>query len=182
MDKKTSTKFIVSFMAALVAISLVLAWVMSRNYLKDSSKERKRIAELIKSIDEGQFTPDVNRGQRAYTQFCMRCHGAEGKGSASAPPLVGSPALAAKNEVLIKVLLHGMRGKIERGGRTYDMVMPGFKMIPANDLAHVANYIRNKFSQNKAVVTHKNVLEVQLKSVERNKAWTPEELGLTSKE
>ncbi len=182
MDKNTSTKFIVSFMGALVLISLVMAWVMSRNYLKDSSKERKRIADLIKNIKEEEYRVDMNRANRTFTQFCMRCHGSDGKGSAAAPPLVDSPALTADDEVLVKILLHGMRGKITRGSRTYDLVMPGFKMIPASDLAHVANYIRKKFSEKKSIITHKDVLEVQLKNVERNNAWSPEELNITTKE
>ncbi len=101
MDKKTSTKFIISFMGALVAISLVLAWVMSRNYSKDSTKERKRIAEHIKSIGDTPYEFDSTKAQRVYSQFCMRCHGAEGKGSASAPPLVNSPALSMNCKFVI---------------------------------------------------------------------------------
>jgi len=181
MDKKTSTKFVISFMAALVAISLVLAWVMGQNYSKDTSKERKRIAEQVKALEDGSYTVDLSRGERLYGQFCMRCHGVDGQGSASAPTLVNSPALTASDEVLVKILSNGMKGKIERSGRKYDLVMPGFKMIPALDLAHVSNYIRTKFSKNSEEVTLKDVLETKLKSVERKKAWTPQELNIPVK-
>jgi thiosulfate dehydrogenase len=36
------------------------------------------------------LTPDLTRGSRVYASNCVACHGAEGRGSAAAPPLWGA--------------------------------------------------------------------------------------------
>src|SRR5512135_243300 len=45
----------------------------------------------FKTVWAGVYTgAEADRGRQAYAQLCARCHGADRRGSASAPGLIGS--------------------------------------------------------------------------------------------
>lgn len=176
MDKKNSSRFVVVFMAALILVSVGLVWIMIQNYSKDTSKERSALTRAHKEAKEEAFAYSPERGQQVYNQFCLRCHGAQGQGTMSAPPLAGSKIVSGDKSSLVKVAVHGMKGKIERNGKVYDLVMPGFPMITHEDLAHVLNYVRNSFGNEAEEVTKVEVIEVKVETVGRKGPWTEEEL------
>lgn len=176
MDKKNSTRFVIGFIGLLVLVSAWLTWVMIGNYNKDSSKERSILTRAHKEATKETFTYDAKRGSEVYNKFCLRCHGSNGAGTMSAPPLAGSKLVNSAPEVITKLVVNGMKGKIERAGRVYDMVMPGFKMITNEDLAHVLSYVRSSFGNESSEVNKVKVIEVKVENVERKRPWTEAEL------
>jgi mono/diheme cytochrome c family protein len=123
------------------------------------------------------------RGEATYKELCSSCHGADGKGAPMAggteamtlaPPLAGSPRIAAHREYTIKVLLHGLTGPIE------DKSYPGDVMVPMGTntdgwIADVASYVRNSFGNSAGLVTADQVASVR-KATPRKGPWTFAEL------
>ena len=176
MDKKNSSRFVLVFMGSLVLISLVLGWILGKNYSKDTSKERTRLTKLLKEIEEKNFSYNPERGAKVYNQFCLRCHGPQGEGTAAAPPLSNSDFVVGNKERLVKIVTHGMKGKIERNGKVFDLAMPAFPMITHEDLAHLLSYIRSSFGNQASTINTKEVLKTKIEHVERLKPWNVKDL------
>lgn len=176
MDKKKTSKFVIALFGAMILLSAALAWIMGQNYSKDVNKERKALSEDLKKIQKEDFVYSPEKAVDVYAQFCLRCHGAEGQGTAAAPPLAGSELVAGEKSKTIKVAVHGMKGKIERKGKTYNLTMPAFPMIPHRDMAHVLTYIRKSFGNDASEVTPVDVLKIKIDHVERAGPWTQQEL------
>src|ERR1700704_4355002 len=66
-------------------------------------------------------------GRAKFETYCAGCHLNEGPWMrGEAPPLEGSSWVAGPENRVIKIVLHGLRGRIEVGGTTYNQEMPGF--------------------------------------------------------
>jgi len=82
----------------------------------------------------------LGKGEGVFTQNCMACHQATGKGVAGAfPPLDGSKIVTGPKAAQITLLLTGKPGT----------AMASFKQLSDTDLAAVITYTRNAWS-NKA--------------------------------
>lgn len=84
-------------------------------------------------------------GADAYLTNCAFCHQPDGKGIAGAvPPLAGNGAvLAGGPQDVIRTIQNGLPA---RG--TY-AAMPGLgKLLPSNQIAEIANYVRSSFGNN----------------------------------
>src|SRR4051812_17779277 len=74
--------------------------------------------------------PDPEPGRTKFETYCAGCHLNEGPWMrGEAPPLEGSSWVAGPEDRVIKIALHGLRGKIEVDGKTYNQEMPGFGPI-----------------------------------------------------
>lgn len=167
MNQKNSTRFVLAFMGTLILVSAVLVWIMIGNYSKDTSKERSQLTQAHKKAMEEGFAYNPKRGEDVYNQFCLRCHGAQGQGTASAPPISGSPIVSGDSKRLVKVVNYGMKGKIERAGKVYDMVMPGFPMITHEDMAHLLTFLRSSFGHSAGEISTEEVIRVKVDNVEQ---------------
>lgn len=176
MDEKSSTRFVIIFVVLLAAASAIVAFIMIKNYSKDSSKELSKLTRELKKTENEDFVYNEQRGLEVYNQFCVRCHLPSGQGGAAAPPLAGSAIVKGDKKTLIKLVLKGMNGKIERQGKVYNLSMPGFPFIPVKDLAQALSYIRKKFGNEASAVELKEVLKVKIQTIHRNKPWTEKEL------
>lgn len=176
MDEKSSTKFVIIFIGLLAATSALVAFIMIRNYSKDSSKELSRLTRELKDAENEAFVYDQQRGMEVYNQFCVRCHQSNGMGGAAAPPLSKSAFVNGDKERLIKLVIKGMNGKIERQGKVYNLSMPGFPFVPHKDLAQALSYVRSSFENDSDEVTTKDVIKVKVRTIQRNRPWTEQEL------
>ena len=122
-----------------------------------------------------------------YYGFCMFCHAKNGKGTAMgdgttmAPPLAGSKRVLGSKEVVTRIVLHGLTGKVD--GKIYEK--DGVAMMPPPDLmanddrivAGLLTYIRNAWGNEASVVTAEDVKRIREAEAGREKQWTLEELA-----
>lgn len=133
--------------------------------------------------------PEFKRGRIVYTVNCTACHGARGEGDESKgfPPLDKSEWVTAAGPArLIRILAHAVEGPIKVAGKEYNN--PGMLawagLLSPEDLAAVATYIRQAWSNRAATVTKEMVTAVLDETKGREAKWTaaelekiPEELG-----
>ena len=152
--------------------------------LLDSVGQQKIIESNVNSLlTQEQY--QYERGQKIFEgrAACLGCHGKQGQGvDGMAPPLVKSEWVNGDKEVLVKVLLHGLRGPISVNGVDYQlpMVMPGLganSSFSDQDNADIATYIHNNWGNTAGAVSAEEVMQVREKTANRKQPYTAEELG-----
>ena len=83
-------------------------------------------------------------GKALYAAQCAACHQATGAGLPGVfPPLDGSEWVQGEPRVLANILLHGVSGKIEVAGQSFDGMMPAFAQLSDAEIAGVLTHIRS---------------------------------------
>ncbi|WP_423197217.1 Alcohol dehydrogenase (Quinone), cytochrome c subunit [Cupriavidus sp. H19C3] len=107
---------------------------------------------LAMQLEQGRFD---STGARQYAQFCMPCHGANGKGFARVfPPLAGNPTVADPDSAsLVNLLLDGaVTARVSTAPTDYHMPGYGWTMDD-QELANVLTFIRGSWGNRAAPVT-----------------------------
>lgn len=119
-------------------------------------------------------------GQEIYMTRCLSCHMSNGEGVQGVfPPLANSEHVNGDKGVLVRMILHGLRGEIVVNDVTYNGMMPpwgGF--LNDQQVADVITYIRSNFGNDADAVTAEEVAIIRAAVGERNDAWTMDELKL----
>ena len=116
-------------------------------------------------------------GKDVYAKTCAGCHQDHGLGEEDkAPPLLDSPFALGSDEVLTRIVLHGVTGPVEVHGRSYDMTMPGIKGFTDEQVAAVLTYVRRNWEHAADPVTPESVKAVREKHEGRELPWTIKEL------
>lgn len=101
------------------------------------------------------------RGKEVYSEVCMTCHLANGKGTPGAfPPLANSDYLLKSRKEIIHTVKYGLSGPITVNGQKYDNVMPS-PGLSDKEIADVLNYISNSWGNTKDFVSEGMVKEVK---------------------
>jgi putative membrane-bound dehydrogenase-like protein len=117
------------------------------------------------------------RGKEVYAATCVACHQPTGGGMEGAfPPLDGSDWLTGDSSLPIRVVLHGLTGKVNVGGHDFDSLMPG-QPLDDQKISDVLTYARQSWSNDAAPVTPAEVKAVREKHADRTAPWTAKELG-----
>ncbi|MFM1824071.1 MAG: hypothetical protein RI967_2337 [Planctomycetota bacterium] len=117
-------------------------------------------------------------GKRLYSN-CMSCHQANGRGLPPVyPPLRGSEIVLGEPETLVKILLHGLEGKLEIDGQTYNQVMPAAPVRGDDEIAAVLTYVRSAWGNAAGAVDAALVAKVREETKGRNRSFTTGELGI----
>ncbi|MCW3092967.1 MAG: cytochrome [Ferruginibacter sp.] len=118
----------------------------------------------------------ILRGAINYKQLCSTCHGAEGKGVSSmlAPPLAGSPRVNGHSDLLVRILLNGLKGPVDH--KNYPDVMPAQNSNSNEYIASVLSYIRNSMGNKANVIKPDDVKKIRKEIGDRQNSWTLEEL------
>lgn len=97
-------------------------------------------------------------GKEVYDDFCIQCHGANGKGDGkNFPPLAGSDWLTKKRKESIHAVKFGQSGAIVVNGKKFNNVMPPMG-LSNQEVADVMNYIMNSWGNKQSkIVTEKEV-------------------------
>lgn len=98
-------------------------------------------------------------GKDIYLTRCTACHQVDGSGiPGNCPPFQGSPRLTGPSEALIRLLLLGQRGPLERDGQIYKGIMPSWRAdLTDEQLAEVLNYILTTWSPHSPKVLAEDV-------------------------
>ena len=127
-------------------------------------------------------------GQEVYGRdaHCVTCHGEDGVGAVPNiyPPIVKSPWVNGNQERLIKLVLHGMWGRIEVNGKVYDPskgvppMTPFAGLLSDKEIAGVLTYVRNAFGNKAPAVRPDTVKKVRQATANRTPGmfYKPEEL------
>ena len=127
----------------------------------------------------------ILNGAEIYKSMCSPCHGDDGKGlpTNAAPALRGAKHVNADKDLIIRILLHGLKGPIE--GKTYPSEMAAMKDNTDEWLASVLSYVRYEFvgtsirvgkTRQSAVVQAADVKKIRDQHAKVKKAWTIEDL------
>ncbi|KQM80567.1 cytochrome c oxidase subunit II [Xylophilus sp. Leaf220] len=112
--------------------------VSAEEYTQWVDVQRKKAAAKLDDPAKVWALPDlVKRGEKVYAANCAACHQANGKGAGPIKALDGSPVVLAENHnEQIDVLL---KGRMDKG-------MPSWKQLSDTDIAAVATYTKNNWS------------------------------------
>jgi len=84
-------------------------------------------------------------GREIYAKLCASCHAPDGQSLAAlAPPLAGHAVRlleAGDRGHLIRIVLNGMSGPIEVGGRSYNSIMTPLRYLEDEQVADVLNHV-----------------------------------------
>ncbi|MEQ8689278.1 MAG: c-type cytochrome [Pseudomonadales bacterium] len=120
-------------------------------------------------------------GQDYYQAYCATCHGADGQGIASlAPPLVDSDWVTGSTERLVRVLLHGLQGRIQVGDEVWDGVMPGHGAVPefTDDVAAgLVTFLHRAWGHTGRAVEPEFIAAIRAATHDRKALWTAAELA-----
>ncbi len=134
---------------------------------------------------EKKFHGSYNRGAQIFQResHCATCHQTNGLGSGAVyPPLVDSPWVNGSEDRLVKLALHGMWGKMQVRGITYDPArgvppMTAFRdLLSDRDLADVLTFVRNTWGNKASPIAPQTVARVRTETADRTTFWKPEEL------
>ena len=148
------------------------------------SKGNEIIVNHLKGADLEQFAA----GWDIYHEdgSCVTCHQKNGKGLGASgfPPLMDSRWVLEDPKVLAKILLKGLIGPIEVGGKTYPgqvPMTPYENILDDEQMANVMTYVRNAFGNRSSVVTPEFVAGVRAEVRGKEGYYRAEELGLESR-
>ena len=135
------------------------------------------LAALVFSIGASGQDSDRADGKRLFDSYCSACHQYDDQGMGEAPPLENSPWVIGPAERLLRIVLHGVKGRIELGGKVYDREMPGFgRMLTDVEVAVLVSYTRSRFGSAGANVTAADVARVRQRHSGRTEYWSADEL------
>ena len=112
--------------------------VSAEDYTAWVGSEMQKVAARQDDPNKVWALEDIlKRGEKVYASNCAACHQANGKGAGPIKPLDGSAIVKDADHALqIQVLLHGAANG----------AMPSWKQLSDTDLAAVASYTKNAWS------------------------------------
>lgn len=116
---------------------------------------------LVLEQNKTSLQKSITRGKAIYTDFCIQCHLATGKGDlVNFPPLDGSDWLTKKRKQSIHAVKFGQTGEVIVKGKKFNNVMPPLG-LENQEVADVMNYIMNSWSNKQTkIVTLEEVKAV----------------------
>jgi mono/diheme cytochrome c family protein len=94
-----------------------------------------------------------------------------------APPLEGSSWVAGPENIVIRIVLHGLHGPIEVRDKSYNQEMPGFGPILTDaDIASLLSYVRKRFGGATTPTSEAAVSQIRAANRARTGYWTVDEL------
>ena len=114
-------------------------------------------------------------GKAIYGRICAACHLGSGKGvpANNIPPLAGSALAQGDASAPIKIVLHGLRGPIERNGVQINGQMAAWKdQMSDQEIADVLTYVRSAFGNSGGEVTADEVASIREETSNRFTPYT----------
>lgn len=135
------------WLAAVVAVGMVIFGIvyllMNPAIERTDLGDMRTVADLRPTAQTAAPGAAVDGGA-IFAANCAACHQANGQGLPGVfPPLAGSEWVVGDPKVLANILLHGVSGKIEVAGQSFDGMMPAFPQLSDAEIAGVLTHIRS---------------------------------------
>ena len=135
------------WLAAVVAVGMVIFGIvyllMNPAIERTDLGDMRTVADLRPTVQAAAPGAAVD-GWAIFAADCAACHQANGQGLPGVfPPLAGSEWVVGDPKVLANILLHGVSGKIEIAGQSFDGMMPAFAQLSDAEIAGVLTHIRS---------------------------------------
>ncbi|MBI1375729.1 MAG: c-type cytochrome [Phycisphaera sp.] len=158
--------------------------MLGQSLTEGDAAAAKQVADLLASVPTKIDPKVMALGREVFFRdgHCATCHQADGRGLPNQyPPLDGSPWVTGNEQRLTRVALHGLWGKLELFGDTYESPplppMTPFKdLLKDGELAAVLTFVRNSWSNRAKPIDTQTVTEVRAAVKDRSLFWKPEEL------
>jgi len=110
-------------------------------------KDEVELAPYVPSVEE-QLAMARKKGVEIYTELCSGCHGNNGVGGGTVPPLDGSEFVQGDPQRLALIVHKGVFGPIHVQGKRYFLdQMPGWEeSLSAGRTAALLSYLRMSWS------------------------------------
>jgi mono/diheme cytochrome c family protein len=150
---------------------------LEHNYLTRSQWKRAKTDKAFKKT--------YNLGKEVFSKegSCIICHQETGEGLKDIyPPIAKSEWVTGDKDRLIKLVLHGLWGKIEVNGKVYDPAkgVPPMTAVGAmfndEEVAAVLTYVRSSWGNAASDVKPEEVKAIRAATKDRTVFYTPEEL------
>lgn len=144
-------------------VLLFMGWLPFKNADSPSTQILKKNHILIRKVDKSKEVEQNSQmpGKEIYTDFCIQCHGANGKGDGkNFPPLDGSDWLRKKRKQSIYAVKFGQTGEIVVNNTTFNNTMLPMG-LSNKEVADVMNYIMNSWSNKSG----KKVTEAEVEKI-----------------
>ncbi|EKT4092413.1 c-type cytochrome [Stenotrophomonas sp. NPDC077421] len=132
-----------------VALALALwgAVVLFNSFESEDEGKVERAERVIPEATAARAVAEGN-GAGLFQASCATCHQPNASGVRNAiPPLADSPFVAARPEVMVQILLHGIDGPIRVGTQDYDGHMPDFSSVLDDaEIASIVQYVRGTWA------------------------------------
>jgi mono/diheme cytochrome c family protein len=142
----------------------LLAYFPHKNFVLLSSIFAKNNYTLVSKINSAKIAEHniQQAGKEIYEDFCIQCHGANGKGDGkNFPPLDGSDWLTKKRTQSIHAVKFGQSGAIVVNKIKFNNLMPPMR-LSNEEVADVMNYIMNSWSNKQSKkVTKEEVANIK---------------------
>jgi mono/diheme cytochrome c family protein len=125
----------------------LLAYFPNKNFVLLSSIFTKNNYTLVSKINSAKIAEHniQQAGKEIYEDFCIQCHGANGRGDGkNFPPLDGSDWLTKKRTQSIHAVKFGQSGAIVVNKIKFNNLMPPMR-LSNEEVADVMNYIMNSW-------------------------------------
>lgn len=127
------------------------------------NKKTNSEKSVIVQPDKTETTQVANTaGKEVYDSVCLACHMRNGSGVPGMhPPLIKSEFVNGDPDQLIKIILEGLKGKIEVQGEIYNSIMPPQANLSDKQIADVLTFIRSEFGNNSGAILPEQVQKVR---------------------
>jgi mono/diheme cytochrome c family protein len=151
-------------------------------HLRGEFTQKKR--EFVQATKlKGNDLELFKTGKEIYARdgYCNTCHQPDGLGlSASGfPPLAGTKWVTGSEERLIKIVLKGLMGPMEIGGKAYAGQVPMTPfggMLNDREVAAVLTYVRKSFGNDASVISPEKVKQVRATTEKDGMFYKPAKL------
>jgi len=137
----------------------------------EHQKPRSGAAEVV------TVTP-AQLGKKVFNQICIVCHQATGQGIPGVfPPLAGSEWANGSEERIIRIVLHGLNGKITVSGKEFNNAMASLGgTLKDEQIANALTYVRSEWGNNAPAVSAETVAKIRAENASRTAPWSADEL------
>lgn len=118
-----------------------------------------------------------DEGKPLYQAICGACHQPTGLGQDGlAPPVLDSEWVLGSPDRLIRIVLHGVRGKLTVKGVSYNLEMPPLSILDDRQVAAILTYMRREWGHNASPISPATIQTIRQQTESRAEAWTEPEL------